>query len=127
MLPDLSRRRASHDKSLSRIHINPTKALKGAFSSNNDANWWMITRSGLTILLLGFLVAWYVIDKKDITLQQLPVARPETALQPTTSDTPNQKGLIPDEWKFFREEMQRFVDELGLEKEVLIALVLNEV
>src|SRR5215475_4316917 len=120
MWPDLSRRRASHDKSISRIDLNPTKALTRAFSSNDDANWWMFTRSGLTILLLGFLVAWYVIDKKDITLQQSPVASSETALQPTTSDAPNQNSLIPDEWKVFREEMRRFVDEIGLEKEVFI-------
>ena len=126
MLPGLSRRRASHDKSLSRIDLNPTKALTGAFSSNDDANWWMITRSGLTILLLGFLVAWYVIDKKDITLQQSPVASSETALQPTTSDAPNQNSLIPDEWKVFREEMRRFVDEIGLEKEIFIESARHE-
>src|SRR5262245_30418244 len=114
MLPDLSQRRVSHDKSLSRIDLNPTKALTGAFWSNDDANWWMFTRSGLTILLLGFLVAWYVLDKKDMTLEQLPVARPETALQPTTSDTPNQKGLIPDEWKFFCGRIERCVGKLGL-------------
>jgi chemotaxis protein MotB len=118
MLPDLWR--ASQDKSASAMHPTPTKALTGAFSSNDDANWWMITRSGLTILLLGFLVAWYVIDKKDITLQQSPVASSETALEPTTSDAPNQNSLIPDEWKVFRGEMQRFVDEMGLEKEVFI-------
>src|SRR5262245_65564780 len=120
MLPDLFRCRASYDKSASAIEPDPTKAVTGPFSSNDDANWWMITRSDLTILLLGFLVAWYVIDKKDITLQQSPVASSETALQPTTSDAPNQNSLIPDEWKVFREEMRRFVDEIGLEKEVFI-------
>ncbi len=89
----------------------------GAFSSNDDANWWMITLSDLTILLLGFLVAWYVIDKKDLILQQPPAASSE---QPKTSDAPNQSSLIPDEWKVFREEMQRFVGEIGLEKEIFI-------
>jgi chemotaxis protein MotB len=92
----------------------------GAFSSNDDANWWMITLSDLTILLLGFLVAWYVIDKKDLTLQQPPVASSETAQEPKTSDAPNQNSPIPDEWKIFREEMQRFVGEIGLEKEIFI-------
>src|SRR5215470_11457822 len=112
MLP-LFWRRASYDKSASAIDPDPTKAVTGPFSSNDDANWWMITRSDLTILLLGFLVAWYVIDKRDITLQQ-------------TSDTPNQNSLIPEEWKFFRGEIQRFVDEMGLEKEVFIESVPNE-
>jgi hypothetical protein len=105
MFPDLSRWRASHDKSASRIDPDPTKALTGAFSSNDDANWWMITRSDLTVLLLGFLVAWYVIDKKVITLQEPPVASSETAQEPKTSVAPNQSSLIPDEWKAFREEI----------------------
>jgi len=126
MLPDLFRFRASYDKSASAIEPGPTKAVTGPFSSNDDANWWMITRSNLTILLLGFLVAWYVLDKKDITLQQSSVASSGTAQEPTTSDTPNQNSLIPEEWKFFREEMQRFVDEMGLEKEVFIESAPNE-
>ena len=126
MLPDLFWRRASYDKPASAIDPDPTKAVTGPFSSNDDANWWMITRSDLTILLLGFLVAWYVLDKKDITLQQSSVASPGTAQEPTTSDTPNQNSLIPEEWKFFREEMQRFVDEMGLEKEVFIESAPNE-
>ena len=126
MLPDLFWRRASYDKSASAIDPDPTKAVTGPFSSNDDANWWMITRSNLTILLLGFLVAWYILDKKDITLQQSSVASSGTAQEPTTSDTPNQNSLIPEEWKFFREEMQRFVDEMGLEKEVFIESAPNE-
>jgi flagellar motor protein MotB len=126
MFLDLSKWRASHDKSASRIDPDPTKALTGAFSSNDDAHWWMITRSNLTILLLGFLVAWYVIDKKDITLQQPPVASSGTAQEPVTSDAPNQRSLIPDEWKVFREEMQRFLDEMGLDEEVFIESAPNE-
>jgi chemotaxis protein MotB len=89
--------------------------MMGAFSSNDDANWWMITLSDLTLLLLGFLVAWYVIDKKDITLQQQPSVSYGMA-QPR----PNQDSLIPDEWHLFREEMQRFVGEIGLAKDIFI-------
>ena len=92
----------------------------GAFSSNDDTNWWMITRSGLTILLLGFLVVWYVIDKKDLKLQPPPAASSGMAEEQKISDAPNQTSLIPDEWKVFREEMQRFVGTIGLDKEVFI-------
>jgi len=92
----------------------------GAFSTNDDANWWMITLSDLTILLLGFLVAWYVIDKKDLTLQQPPVGSPATTQEQKIVGGPNQSSLISDEWKGFREEMQRFVGEIGMEKEVVV-------
>ena len=92
----------------------------GAFSTNDDANWCMITLSDLTILLLGFLVAWYVIDKKDLTLQQPPVGSSPTTQGQKIVDGPNQSSLISDEWKGFREEMQRFVGEIGMEKEVVV-------
>lgn len=126
MFPELSRRRPSHDKSTSRMDLEAPKALTGAFSSNDDAIWWMITLSDLTILLLGFLVAWYVIDKKDIALQQPLVAIPEIAQEPKPSVAPNQSKLVPDEWKVFQEEMQRFVGEIGLDKEIFIESAPNE-
>jgi chemotaxis protein MotB len=126
MFPEFSRRQTTHEKLASRIDLGPPKTLTGALSSNDDANWWMITLSDLTILLLGFLVAWYFIDKRDIALQQPPVASSGTAQEPKTSDAPNQSSLIPDEWKVFREEMQRFVDEVGLDKEVFIESAPNE-
>ena len=120
MFPEFFRRLATHDKSASRIDLGPPKTLTGALFPNDDANWWMIRLSDLTLLLLGFLVAWYFIDKKDLTLQQPPVANSGTAQEPKPSVAPNQSSLIPDEWKTLREEMQRFVDEIGLEKEVFI-------
>ena len=96
----------------------------GAFSSNDDANWWMITLSDLTLLLLGFLVAWYVIDKKEITLQQPPVVTAGMTQEPKPSVVPS--SPIPDEWQVFREEMQRFVGEIGLNNDVFIESTPNE-
>jgi len=109
----------------SQIDLGPPKNLTGALS-NDDANWWMITLSDLTLLLLGFLVAWYVIDKKDIALQQPPVASPGMAQEAKPSIAPNQSSLVPDEWKVFQEEMQRFVGEIGLDKDVFIESAPNE-
>jgi hypothetical protein len=120
MFQELSRRRVTHDKSASRIDLGPPKTLTGAFSSNDDANWWMITLSDLTLLLLGFLVAWYVIDKKDIVLQQPPVASPGMAQEAKPSIAPSHSSLVPDEWTVFQDEMQRFVGEIGLDKDVFI-------
>ena len=124
MLPKLSRRRASHDKLVSRIDLGPPRALTGALSSNDDANWWMITLSDLTILLLGFLVAWYVIDQKELALQQPPAVSAGIVQEPKPSVVQN--NLIPDEWQVFREEMQRFVGEIGLSNDVFIESAPNE-
>jgi hypothetical protein len=102
MFPELSHRRVTRDKSVSRIDLGPPKTLTGAFSSNDDVNWWMITLSDLTLLLLGFLAAWYVIDKKDIALQQPPVASPGMAQGAKPSIAPNQSSLVPEEGRFFK-------------------------
>jgi chemotaxis protein MotB len=125
MLPRFSHRRATHDISASRIDPVPPKALTGIFSSNDDANWWMITLSDLTLLLLGFLVSWYVIDRKEIVRQQPPALSAGMAQEPKTAVAAN-RSLIPDEWQVFREEMQRFVGEIGLDEEVSIESAPNE-
>lgn len=93
MFLEFFRRLTTHDKPASRIDLGSPKALTGALSSNDDANWWMIKLSDLTLLLLGFLVAWYIIDKKDLTLQQPPVASSGTALEPKPSVVLNQSSL----------------------------------
>ena len=126
MFPEFSRRRVTHDKSASRIDLGPPRTLTGAFSSNDDANWWMITLSDLTLLLLGVLVAWYVIDKKDIALQQPPVASPGMAQEAKPSIAPSHSSMVPDEWTVFQDEMQRFVGEIGLDKDVFIESAPNE-
>jgi chemotaxis protein MotB len=127
MFPELSRQRPSHDKLSSRIDAGPPKAITGAFSSNDDANWWMITLSDLTLLFLGFLVAWYVIDRKPIAAQQPPVLSAGIAQKPKSAVAANQSSLIPDEWQVFREEMQRFVNEIGLDNDVFIESAPNEI
>lgn len=127
MFPELSRQRPSHDKLSSRIDPGPPRALTGAFSSNDDANWWMITLSDLTLLLLGFLVAWYVIDRREVAPKQpLPLSA-GTAQELKPAMAANHSSLIPDEWQVFREEMQRFVGEIGLDNDVFIESTPNEI
>jgi len=91
--------------------------------SNGDANWWMITLSDLTLLLLGFLVAYYVIDKSRLTTQALTVANPEMA-----EETASHRTLVEhDEWRGFKEEMERYFAETGLGPDVLIESAPNEI
>jgi hypothetical protein len=94
MFPEVSRQ-TSHDKSASQIDPGPPKAVTGAFSSNDDANWWMITLSDLTLLFLGFLVAWYVIDRKPIAAQQPPVLSAGIAQKPKSVVAANQSSRFP--------------------------------
>jgi hypothetical protein len=66
------------DASASRIDFDPSRTpVKNAFASNDDANWWMITLSDLTLLLLGFLIVWYLLDKNSLNATNLPAASAE--------------------------------------------------
>ncbi|MET0502969.1 MAG: flagellar motor protein MotB [Candidatus Binatia bacterium] len=91
--------------------------------SNDDAKWWMITLSDLTLLLLGFLVAYYVLDKSRMTAQAPTVVTPEMAEEPAT----NRTSIEPDEWRGFKEEMERHFVETGLGPDVLIESAPNEI
>src|SRR6266403_1720610 len=57
----------------------------------------MITLSDLTLLLLGFLVVWYVIDKKNVPAPNSPTVSAKTAQKLTPAPGSNQ--VDPDEWQ----------------------------
>jgi len=93
--------------------------------ANDDANW-MITLCDLTFLLLGFLVVWYVSDKKEsISPPNPPVEVSES--RKTAPITPQQSTLNPDEWHSVRQEMERYVEKLGLKSEVRVESGQNEI
>src|ERR1700757_942733 len=57
-------------------HFSLTWSLSSSQWANDDANW-MITLCDLTFLLLGFLLLWYVSDKKE------SLAKPKTQVTVT--------------------------------------------
>ena len=78
----------------------------------------MITLCDLTFLLLGFMTVWYVSGKKEDAPQVRPsmtVAEPRKAAAVISS---RQGNLKPDEWNDVRQEMEDYVDQLGLKNEV---------
>jgi chemotaxis protein MotB len=127
MLQKFLHRLTNHDESVSPAGFGLSKTLKGSFSQNEDANWWMITLSDLTLLLLGFLVVWYLIDKKNVLEPKMQTVSAKIAQKLTVASGSDQAHSDPDEWQAFGEEMQRFVGEIGLDKEVLIESAPHEI
>ena len=87
----------------------------------------MITLSDLTLLLLGFLVVWYLLDKNNLSATNLPSASAEIEEQPKSLPSSDGVHVDPRDWQTIREEMQRFVAEIGLAKEVVIESAPNEI
>jgi chemotaxis protein MotB len=88
--------------------------------SGDDANWWMITLSDLTLLLLGFLVVWYATEKRIHPTQQPPAVVESVVNQPSAIVTPLGKSPQSEEWRNFEDEMRSFIAEAGLSKDVSV-------
>jgi chemotaxis protein MotB len=102
------------------LEVKPEQERSRSLWSNDDMNWWMITLSDLTLLLLGFMVAWYTIEKRTHVVQQPVAAAKSAATEPVTRVTPKDDVGNPDDWKTFQEEMERFIEEAGLAKDVSV-------
>jgi chemotaxis protein MotB len=120
-------RRIRHQAPAPRGSVHPAARLKYLQPGVDDGNWWMITLSDLTLLLLGFLVAWYVVSTKPITPQENPGAAAATAQLPGPRVVPPESVPPDQEWQGVREEMTSFVGTAGLANEVSVEAAQNGV
>ena len=104
---------------------SPSFGIKQARGSStphlpgDGANWWMITLSDLTLLLLGFSVAWYAVSNRTLPKQQ-PAAVVESAAHKPAAVTSSDNRVESERWTDFKNEMQRFIMEAGLSKDVTV-------
>jgi chemotaxis protein MotB len=87
----------------------------------------MITLCDLTFLLLGFLVVWYVSDKKQVVTQSKAPVLATQSQKSVQAAAPIQNGLDLRGWLAVREDMERYVDSLGLKGEVRVESGHNEI
>jgi len=107
------------------LDVSTPKYLVSSQWTQDDGNW-MITLCDLTFLLLGFMVVWYVSGKKEAILQKPPVT--VTEVNKTLSRvTPTESRLDADAWNAVRQEMESYVDKLGLNTEVRVESGQSEV
>ncbi len=126
-MPPNSFRRIRHQAPAPRGSVHPPARLKYLQPGGDDANWWMITLSDLTLLLLGFLVAWYVVSTKPVAPLEKPGAAATTA-QLRGPRVVSPESVPPDqEWQGVRDEMTSFVGAAGLVNEVSVEALQNEV
>jgi chemotaxis protein MotB len=128
MASNFIRKLPSPGRSAPRIELSLTKTVAGSQAAGDDANWWMITLSDLTLLLLGFFVFWYMGDKAKPPAVKAPaVATPIAEQRPLSAVVPIQTGLDPEQWKQFQDEMETVIGEAGLSQDVAVELSRNEI
>jgi chemotaxis protein MotB len=101
-----------------RADVTP-KYLSSSQGTQDDGTW-MITLCDLTFLLLGFMVVWYVSGNKETAPQAKPAVTVTTAQKTQPLVPPKENRLNADEWHAVREEMETYVDKLGLKSEVRV-------
>ena len=107
------------------LDVSTPKYLASSQWAQDDGNW-MVTLCDLTFLLLGFMVVWYVSGKKEAILQKSPVTVTE-ANKTLSRITPAESRLDADAWNAVRQEMESYIDKLGLNSEVRVESGQSEV
>jgi chemotaxis protein MotB len=89
--------------------------------SANDpsANWWMITFSDLTVLLLGFAVLWHVTATSSVAPAPAQVARPAEP-QTRAEALPAEASMGLQTWQAVQNDLAEFVGAAGLSRDVAI-------
>jgi flagellar motor protein MotB len=120
MISPFSRQAHRPAKPAPNIGAKPAPERSSPLWSSDDANWWMITLSDLTLLLLGFVVAWYATEKRRHVIPQPPPAIQSATKKPPVMVTTVDDGGKSEEWKTFQNEMERFIADAGLAKDVSV-------
>lgn len=109
--------------------VSPARGLRSTLpkESADDANWWMITLSDLTLLLLGFMVVWYVTGKPNPAPQTAsttpavsPAARQDTHAAADSSAAQETLTTV-------QSDLLGFVKGAGLSDDVTVEALPNEV
>jgi chemotaxis protein MotB len=90
-------------------------ALSSAQWSADEPNWLM-TLSDLTLLLLCFFVLWYVSDNKQRAAAN--AAAISGAPSATVPHVPSDFTAVPEDWSTVKAEMEKFVEEIGLSRDI---------
>jgi chemotaxis protein MotB len=118
--------RTTNPSNAREVHVAPSSSsLACSKWRDDDANWWMITLSDLTLLLLGFVVCWYVTQQAKVGPQTAEVqARSKRTAEPKLG-----VGTSPgdESWPGIERELKEFLGANGLAGQVSIETNANEI
>lgn len=93
----------------------------------NDADWWLITLSDLTLLLFGFLVFWYATTKMSAQTPEVSRVAAVDSSKPVSAAMSATTPLAAEAWQAVHGDLVRFIASMGLTKEVTIESTPSEI
>jgi chemotaxis protein MotB len=92
---------------------------------DGDNNWWMITFTDLTLLLLGFVVLWQATGK--VATEPAPPAKVVEAPIAAPAVSPAEAQFRAEAWQSVRDDLNDFVAGAGLQNDVNIESTHDEI
>ncbi len=102
------------------------RSVATSSSNQNDTDWWMITLSDLTLLLLGFAVLWYATASSKVAQPPVKGALP-AAPQANAQLLPVEASMGLDAWQAVQNDLAQFVGAAGLRQDVTIESTAGEI
>ena len=90
------------------------------------ANWWMITFSDLTLLLLGFAVLWQASAQSTVAQPTREAVAP-TAIAALGEPLAVEHSIQEKKWQAAKNDLSRFVAAAGLHRDVSIESAPGEI
>lgn len=119
---------ATNPGSATEVHIAASSTnLACSEWREEDANWWMITLSDLTLLLLGFVVCWYVTQQATVGPQTAEVKASAKRMAELTTKPAVVTSQAAESWLGIERELKEFLGANGLAGQVSIETNVNEI
>jgi hypothetical protein len=100
--------------------------LASARRPDDDGNWWMITLSDLTLLMLGFMVVWYVTGKTTAVPPAPKQAISDVSRERRIRQPLAEPSRAAETIQAVQRDVLRFIHAAGLAKQVTIEPMPNE-
>ena len=94
---------------------------------DSDTNWWTITLSDLTLLLLGFLVLWHASGKVTAESSATAAGRAAEPQKSALAANAPQTQFHSEVWQAVRNDWSNFIVAAGLNNDVDIESTHNEI
>lgn len=101
-------------------------AVTTSSSNRNDTDWWMITLSDLTLLLLRLAVLWYATSSSTVEQPTVAVVRPAEP-QASAKLRAAETSMRPETWQAVHKDLAQFVYAAGMLKDVTIESAPGEI